>query len=105
MKASFSCAAVAFLYQFLCFPKDYEVCFIKYDASCVPRYGPFIEIIINALKASLSLFRVLLLLVLIQFILPPSRSGHAFSARIIYAVLAIQIMIGYSSMLLLPKTL
>ena len=52
MKASFSCTAGAFLYRFICFPNDCEVCFIKYDA-CVSRYGSFIEIIIDALRASL----------------------------------------------------
>ena len=82
---------------------DIEVCFIKYDASGVSRYGPFIEIIINALRASLSLFSLLLLLVLIHLILPPYRSAHALLTGIIYAILAIEVIIGYSSMLLLPQ--
>ena len=103
MKASFSCTAGAFLYCFLHFPNDYEVYFIKYDASGVSRHEPFIEIIINALRASLSLFSVFLLLALIRFILLPSRSGHALLAGIIYVVLALEVIIGYSSMLLLPK--
>ena len=85
------------------YPNVFSVLKIKYDLSCVPRYGSFIEILINALRASFSLFRALILLALIQFILLPSRSGHAFSAGIIYAVLAKVVTIGYSSMLLLPK--
>ena len=81
-----------FLESFLCFPNDYEVCFIKYDALRVS--APFIEIIINVLKASLSLFSVLLLLVLIKFILLLSSFGYAFSTGIIYVVSAIEVIIG-----------
>ena len=60
----------------------------------VSRYGPFIEIIINVLKASFSLFSVLLLLALIEFVLLPSSLGHASSTGIIYVVLAIEVIIG-----------
>ena len=52
------------------------------------------KIIINVLKASLSLFSVLLLLVLIKFILLLSSFGHAFSTGIIYVVSAIEVIIG-----------
>ena len=57
----------------------------------------------NVLKASLSLFSVLLLLVLNQFFLLLSSSDHAFLTGIINVVLAIEVIIGYSSILLLLK--
>ena len=47
----------------LIFLLNLEVCLIKYDASVILPFEPFIEVIINALKALL--FGVFLLLVLI----------------------------------------
>ena len=47
-------------------PNDIEACFIKYNASGVPHFGLLVEIIINALRASL--ISVLLLLTLIRLI-------------------------------------
>ena len=61
VEVSFSYTSGAFLYRFLRSPDDIEACFIKYDASGVPHFGSFTEIIIYALRASL--FSVILLLV------------------------------------------
>ena len=58
---------------------------------------------IISLKASLSVSKVLLLLILIRLILLQFPSGHALLTGIIYIILAIQVIIGYSSILLLQK--
>ena len=61
-----SSAETSFLYRLFRSPNDIEACFIKYNASGVPHFGLFVEIIINALRASL--ISVLLLLTLIRLI-------------------------------------
>ena len=61
-----SSTETTFLYRFFHSPNDIEACFIKYNASGVPHFGLFVEIIINALRASL--ISVLLLLTLIRLI-------------------------------------
>ena len=101
MEVSFSCTAGAFLYRYLCSSSDIEACFIKYIASGVPHFGPFIKIMINALRASL--FNVLLLLFLIRLIVLPPRSGHALLTGVINSNLTIEVIIGNSLMLLAPQ--
>ena len=61
-----SSAETSFLYRLFRSPNDIEACFIKYNASGVPHFGLLVEIIINALRASL--ISVLLLLTLIRLI-------------------------------------
>ena len=84
-------------------PNDLKVCFIKYDAPFVPYFGPFIKIIINALRASL--FSVLLLLILIRLIALPTRTGHTLVTGIIYKNLAIELIIEYSINVVGPTNL
>ena len=84
-------------------PNDLKVCFIKYDAPFVPYFGPFIKIIINALRASL--FSVLLLLILIHLIALPTRTGHTLVAGIIHENLAIEVIIEYSINVVGPTNL
>ena len=73
MEVSFFYTAGAFLFRFERSPNDIVVLFIKHGTLGVPLVGRFIEIIINALRASR--FSVLLLLVLIRLIVrdPPIR--------------------------------
>ena len=73
VEVSFFYTAGAFLFRFERSPNDIVVLFIKHDTLGVPLVGRFIEIIINALRASR--FSVLLLLVLIRLIVrdPPIR--------------------------------
>ena len=84
-------------------PSDLKVCFIKYDAPVVPHFGPFIKIIINALRASL--FSVLLLLILIHLIALPTRTGHTLVTVIIYENLAIEVIIKCSIIVVGPTNL
>ena len=65
--------------------------------------NPAVHLKINALRASLSLFKVLLLLILIRLILLQFHSGHALLTGIKYIILAIQVITGYSSMFLLQE--
>ena len=101
------CESFFFLYcrcffvSFLPSPNDAEVCFIKYDALDVPHFGPFSETVFNALRESL--FSVLLWLVLILLITLPPCSGHKLPTGIIYAAVAIGVIVGYSSMSLVPQ--
>ena len=53
----FCTSAGGFLYRFLCFPNDYEICFIKYDTSGVQRYGPYFKNPLVALISGFNLFR------------------------------------------------
>ena len=64
---------------------------ISFDASGVPDFGPFIDIISNALRASL--FRVLHLLVLILLIALLPLSGQALLTGMMYAIFDIEVII------------
>ena len=92
--------AGAFLYR-LRSPYFFAGRTINCFSSSVPDLGPFIDIINNALRASF--FIVLRLFVFIFYIALPPLSGHALLTGMIYAIFDIELIIGYSSVLVVAQ--
>ena len=97
---SFCRTGGAFLYR-LRSPYYFAERTINCFASSVPDFGPSIDIINNALRASF--FIVLRLFAFILFIALPPLSGHALLTGMIYAIFDIELIIGYSSVLVVGQ--
>ena len=96
----FPSVAGAFLYR-LRSPYFFTERTINCLLSSVPDFGPFIDIINNALRRSF--FIVLRLFVFILFIALLPLSGHALLTGMKYAIFYIEPIIGYSSVLVVAQ--